>query len=86
MSWGSGVGPWGGFFFGEAEIAHQISGVVFGGLFGDFEDVWIGVTPEEFVSAGSRFISGRGVSKSILWISSKSSLAADFIFFFETRW
>jgi hypothetical protein len=60
LSWGSGVGPWGGFFFGEAEIAHQISGVVFGGLFGDFEDVWMAGTPEEFVPSGVEVHLGQG--------------------------
>ena len=60
MSWGSGVGPWGGFFFGEAEIAHQIGGVVFGGLFGDFEDVWMAGTPEEFVPSRVEVHLGQG--------------------------
>ena len=60
MRWGSGVGPWRGFFFGEAEIAHQVGGVVFGGPFGDFEDVWIGITPEEFVSSGVEIHLGQG--------------------------
>ena len=60
MSGGSGVGAWGGFFFGEAEIAHQIGGVVFGDLFGNFEDVWMGGAIEEFVSNGVEIHLGQG--------------------------
>ena len=63
MSGGSGVGAWGGFFFGEAKIAHQIGGVVFGDLFGDFEDVWMGGAIEEFVSNGVKVHLGQGSFK-----------------------